>query len=104
MSKKAVIRNKQLERDDPPVMKIAKEANMDLEYIEMMNHIEIDTELENIPPDSELKQLKEVIDKMSIVTLEAGTRLIVKDESEILIPEKLREQILTTLHFTHSTL
>ena len=70
----------------------------------MMSQLENDTELENIPPGSALKQLKEVIDKMSIVTLEAGTRLIVKDESEILIPKKLREQISTTLHFTHSTL
>ena len=104
MSKKATIRNKQLERDDPLVMKIAEEANMDPDYVEMKNQIENDIEFENIPPDSELKQLKEVIDKMSIVTLEAGTRFIVKDESDILIPKKLREQILTTLHFTHSTL
>ena len=83
-------------------MKIAEEANMDPDYMEMMSHIENDTEFENIPPDSELKQLKELIDKMSIVTLEAGTRLIVKDEFEILIPMKLKEQMLNTLHFTHS--
>ena len=56
---------------------------MDLEYIEMMNHIENDTECENIPPESKLKHLKDVKDRMSIVTLEAGTRLIVKNESEI---------------------
>ena len=30
-----------------------------------------------------MRQLKDVRDRMSIVTLEAGTRLIVKDESEI---------------------
>ena len=52
MSKKATIRNKQL------VMKIAEEANMDLEYIEIMNHIENDTEFENIPPESELNKPK----------------------------------------------
>ena len=75
---------------------------MDPDYVEMMIHIENDTEFEIIPPESELKQLKEVIDKMSIVNLEAGTRLIVKDESKILIPKKLREQMLNTLHFNHS--
>ena len=51
MSKKATIRNKQLERDDPLVMNIAEEANMDPDYIEMMNHIENDTEFENILPE-----------------------------------------------------
>ena len=35
---------------------------------------------------------------MSFVTLDVGTRLIVKDESEILIPLKPREQMLDTLH------
>ena len=68
----------------------------------MMNHIENDTEFEHIPPQSELKQLKDVKDRMSIVILEAGTRLIVKDESEIQNPRKLREQMLNILHFTHN--
>ena len=63
-SKKATIRNKQLERDDPLVMKIAEEANMDLEYIEIMTHI--DTEFVNIPPDSKLKQLIDVKDTLRI--------------------------------------
>ena len=39
---------------------------------------------------------------MSVVTLDAGTRLILKDESEILIPKKLREQVLDILYYTHS--
>ena len=75
-------------------MKIAEEVNMDREYIEMMNHIENDTEFEHLPSESELEQLKDVKDRISIVTFEAGTRLIVKDESEILIPRKLREHML----------
>ena len=52
MSKKATIRNKQLEQDDPLVMKIAEEAAMDSDYVEMINHIENDTEFNNIPPES----------------------------------------------------
>ena len=38
---------------------------------------------------------------MSIVTLDPGTRLIVKDESERLIPRKLMEKMLDILHYTH---
>ena len=41
-------------------------------------------------------------DRMSIVTLEAGTRLIVKDESENIIPRKSREQMMNILQYTHS--
>ena len=102
MSKKATIRNKQLEKEDPLVMKIAEEANMDLEYIEMMNHIELDTDFDDIAPDCELKQMKEFRDRMSLVTLDGGNRLIVKDKTEIQIPRGQRNQIIETLHFSHS--
>ena len=41
MSKVAsVSRSKQMEKCDPLVQKILEEANMDPDYIEMMNHIE----------------------------------------------------------------
>ena len=49
MSKKATIRNQQLETEDPLVMKIVEEANMDIEYIEMLNNIENDTETQDLP-------------------------------------------------------
>ena len=75
---------------------------MDPNYIEMMNHIENATDFDDIPTDYELKQLKEFMDRMSVINLDAGTQLIVKDESEILIPKNLRKQMLETLHFTHS--
>ena len=51
MSKKASIRNKQLEKDDPLVLKIAEEANMDPYCIDMMNHIENNTDFDDIPPE-----------------------------------------------------
>ena len=38
---------------------------------------------------------------MSIVMLEAVTRLIVNNESEILIPRKLRTHMMDILHYTH---
>ena len=41
-------------------------------------------------------------DKLSIVTLSVGTRLIVKDETEILILKTLREEMIRISHFTDS--
>ena len=38
-SKREAIRMKQLEMEDPLVMKIAEEENMDLEYLEVLNNI-----------------------------------------------------------------
>ena len=39
---------------------------------------------------------------MSVVTLDEGTRLVMKNEFEILIPRKLRTQTLDILYYTHS--
>ena len=70
---------------------IAEEGNIDLE---MLNNIENDTETQDLPLDSDIRQLLSFRIRMSVVTLDAGTRLIVKDESEILIPRILRRQML----------
>ena len=92
MSKRATIRKKQLEEEDPLVIKVAEESNLDLEYLEMLNNIENDTETQDLPLESEIRQMLRYRyryrfrKRMSVVTLEGGTRLIVKDESEILIP------------------
>ena len=91
-----------MEKNDPLVQEIAEEANMDPEYVEMMNYLECDTEINDIAPNCELKQMHEFMDRMSIVTLDAGTRLIVKDETEILIPKCLRKQMEDILHFSHT--
>ena len=89
-SKRAAIRNKQLETEEPLVKKVI----WILEYLEMLNNIENDTEIQNLPLDSEKRQLLVLRNRMPVVTLDAGTRLIVKDESEILIPRILRRQML----------
>ena len=39
---------------------------------------------------------------MSLVILEGGNRLIVRYETEILIPKEQRKNIVVTLHFSHS--
>ena len=54
-SKVASVRKKQMEKSDPLVQKIAEDANMDPEYIEMMNYIESDTDFDDVAPDCELK-------------------------------------------------
>ena len=75
---------------------------MDPEYIEMMNYIECETDFNDIALDCEVKQMNKFMDRMSIVILNAGTRLIVKYETEILIPKCLRKQMEDTLHFSHT--
>ena len=46
--------------------------------------------------------MKDSLDQMSVINLDSGTRLIVKDETEILIPKCLRKQMEDILHFSHS--
>ena len=76
-----------MEKSDPLAQKIAEDANMDPEYLEMMNYIESDTDDNDIAPDCELKQMKDFQDRMSLVTLDGGNILIVRYETEILIPK-----------------
>ena len=40
LSKRATVRQKQMEHDDPLIMNIANEGNIDLEYLSMLNQIE----------------------------------------------------------------
>ena len=77
MSKRASIKMKQLEEEDPRVMKIADEGNLDIAYLEMLNTLENDTETKDLPDDCEMRQLSCCKDKLFIVTLPAGPRLIV---------------------------
>ena len=40
-------------------------------------------------------------ESLSVVTLESGHKLIIRNDSEILVPMKAREKMCRTLHFTH---
>jgi hypothetical protein len=102
MSKRATVRAKQLEQEDPLVLNIAEEGNLDVEYLSMMNSLENKRETKDLPVDSELRQLSGCRNEMSLVELSNGTRLIVKNETEILIPKSLRAEMLRILHLTHS--
>ena len=72
---------------DPLVERIAEEANLDPDYIEMLNILEADVPYEEIDHQSDLKMLKKDLPHMSIITFDSGDRLIVKNETEILIPK-----------------
>ena len=43
-----------MEKNDPLVQKIAEEANLDPEYVKMMNYLESDTEFKDIDTNCEL--------------------------------------------------
>ena len=78
-----------MEKNNLLVQKIVEQASIDPEYVEMMNYLESDTEFKDIDKNCELKFMKESMDRMSVINLDSGTRLIVKDETEILIPRCL---------------
>ena len=50
----------------------------------------------------ELQPIHDSIPRLGIVELENGTRLIVRDASEILIPRPSREEFIKKLHLTHA--
>ena len=45
MSNSAVVRKRQLEKNDPLVQKIAEQASIDPEYVELMNYLESDRDI-----------------------------------------------------------
>ena len=83
------------------VLNIANEGNIDLEYLRMMNHIENKIDLADLPANSELRKVSGGLNNLALVELENGTRLIVKDETEIMIPASMREEMVRILHLTH---
>ena len=92
-----------MEKTDPLVQKIAEEACLDPQYVEMMNYVETGTNYKDIDPECELRKMDNVMDRLSIVTLDGyGTRVIVKDETCILVPRGMRKQMTDILHFSHA--
>ena len=92
---------KQLEVEDPLVIQLGVQAGLDLEYVEMLNHIKNRTELKNLPDNCELRLIHDSIPNLGISELRDGHRLIVRNGGEVLIPKTAREEIIRTLHFTH---
>ena len=74
---------------------------MDLEYVEMVNHIENRTEFKDLPDNCELRLIHDSIQNLGISELKDGHRLIVRNVGEVLILRSAREEIVRTLHITH---
>ena len=55
----------------------------------------------NIPKENEIKNIKDHKSCLSIVTLESGHKLIIRNDCEILVPKQARQKMCQTLHFTH---
>ena len=65
-----------MEKCDPLVQRIAEEANLDYEYVEMLNYIEGDTDFTDIDTNCELKMMKDDLPHMSVITLDSENRLL----------------------------
>ena len=83
------------------VMRLAVQAGLDLEYVEMVNLVENRAEYKDIPEQCELRLIHDSMPRLGIVDLSDGNRLIVRNGGEILIPRSAREEIVRTLHISH---
>ena len=80
-----------METEDPIVAQLAETGAEDSEYIYMSKAVQ--EENFDIPKESELKKIKDHKQSLSIVTLESGRKLIIRnDSSDILVPTKAKEK------------
>ena len=91
LSTRKAPRAKQVEKEDPLVLQLGDLGSEDEEYVKVLNCLE--TENYEFAPEEQNKISKFKID-VSVINLETGTRLIVRNECEILILKLLRERIL----------
>ena len=84
--------------EDPWVERLAKTASVDIKYNVMVQHLETKTDIASIPKECELSDMASYYSKLSVCTLNDGHNLILKDNNEILVPEKERQQMLGLAH------
>ena len=60
----------------------------------MVQHLETKTQFANISKECELSGMGSYYNRLSVCTLNDGQNLILKDNNEILVPEKERNQML----------
>ena len=70
----------------------------DPDYINMIHHVEVGTDREDVDQECELSKLHNWQNNLSVTTLKGGQSLILKDNCEILIPKKERDNILNIAH------
>ena len=90
--------NKLLQEDDPWVEYLGKVAMFDKDYINIVHHIESGTEIYDIDKECELSKLHNFMERLLVITLKGGESLVLKDNSEIMIPQKERKNTLNLAH------
>ena len=69
---KKIAYKSEIETEDPWVEKLATAAMLDTDYVAMIAHIELGTELGDIPKDCELANMGSNWEELSVVTLKGG--------------------------------
>ena len=89
--------------EDPWVERLAKTASLDINYNVMVQYLETKTDIASIPKECELSDMANYYKKLSVCTLNDGHNLILKNNDEILVPEKERQHMIGLVHFlTHT--
>ena len=70
----------------------------DPNYHTMRQHLETGTDLKEIPKDCELTEMASYLKELSVFTLKGGQSIILRNNNEILIPEKERQNIMGLAH------
>ena len=73
------------------VERLAKSASIDINYNVMVQYLESKTDIANIQKECEVKDRASYYRKLSVCTLKDGHNIILKDNNEILVPEKERQ-------------
>merc|ERR1712055_551377 len=90
---KKVGRKSNVQIEDPWVERLANVASRDIKYQIMVQQIEMGEEFVNIQrlKDCELSSMGTYYDRLSVSTLKDGQSLILRDNNEVLVPEKRKE-------------
>ena len=91
-----------MEIHDPLVIELAEIAAGDIEYLAMLKDIESNIPSKELSEDNELRQLAASREEIKVIQLGRGLRLIVRGESEILVPKSARNRMMQNLHLVHS--
>ena len=92
---------KHFDAKDPQVERIADLGAYDTKYIRMISHILNRTPIKQIEKDCELKAIEGSLKELSVFKTTSGKEIILRNCTEIIIPESDRTNMLTILHNTH---
>ena len=90
-----------LEPVDPRLEKMADNALMDNEYQTMIRNILEETPLHELDRSGELFKMGSERQYLGVWTFSNGSKLVVKNSSEVVVPKGDRQEVLDELHATH---